>query len=159
MGFFIRMAEREDYEVLCELFEEADAYHREALPRMFQKPEGPPRSLAFVCSVLADEDAALVVADSDGQLIGLSMAFIRSTPDIPIIVPRRYAVVDDVVVRRASRRSGVGRAMMERVYEWAMDKGAGEIELNVWEFNEGAIAFYEELGYKTATRRLSKPIA
>ncbi|MEG3839889.1 hypothetical protein [Microcoleus sp. herbarium14] len=28
-----------------------------------------------------------------------------------------------------------------------------QIELGVWEFNEGAIAFYEKLGYETAYRK------
>ena len=28
-----------------------------------------------------------------------------------------------------------------------------QIELGVWEFNEGAIAFYEKLGYETAYQK------
>jgi ribosomal protein S18 acetylase RimI-like enzyme len=31
-----------------------------------------------------------------------------------------------------------------------------DIELNVWEFNRGAMAFYRQLGYRTTSRKMSK---
>jgi ribosomal protein S18 acetylase RimI-like enzyme len=37
-----------------------------------------------------------------------------------------------------------------------MSKGADTIELNVWEFNRGAMAFYRQLGYRTTSRKMSK---
>jgi GNAT superfamily N-acetyltransferase len=44
---------------------------------------------------------------------------------------------------------------MERAHRWALDKGVSEVELSVWDFNEGAIAFYENLGYKPTRHTLS----
>ena len=38
----------------------------------------------------------------------------------------------------------------------AVQQGATEIDLTVFEFNAGAIAFYRSLGYETRTRRMSK---
>jgi GNAT superfamily N-acetyltransferase len=47
---------------------------------------------------------------------------------------------------------------MERAHAWALDKGINQIQLNVWEFNEGAIAFYEKLGYTVASRTMWKSL-
>jgi len=33
-----------------------------------------------------------------------------------------------------------------------VEQGATEVRLNVWEFNAGAVAFYEAPGYRTLKR-------
>lgn len=63
-------------------------------------------------------------------------------------------MIDDLIVRKVFRRFGVGRALVERAHRWALDKQVNQGELNVWEFNQTAIAFYEKLGYRTASRRM-----
>lgn len=154
MEFSIREARLADYEELCEIFAEVDALHHEALPHVFRAPDGPARAKEYISSVMADGYAALFVAQSDGEIVGLVQIFVRETPDVPIMVPRRYAVIDTLVVKRGFRRSGVGRALMERAHRWAWTKGTTQVELSVWEFNRGAMAFYEKLGYRTTSRRM-----
>jgi ribosomal protein S18 acetylase RimI-like enzyme len=156
MDFSIRQATRDDYEELCGLFAEGDAYHREALPHVFQQPEGPARSLEYVMDILGSDEAALFVAEQAGQIVGLVHVLLRESPPIPIMVPRRYAVIDNLVVRAAFRRSGVGQALVEKAHEWARSRGVTRVELHVWEFNTPAIALYEKLGYTTAGRRMWK---
>ena len=158
MEFSIREANPEDYEGLCEVFAEVDSLHREALPQVFREPDGPARTKEYISGIIADENAALFVAQSDNQIIGLVHILLREAPDIPIMVPRRYAVIDSLAVKEGSRRSGIGRALMERAHQWARDQGAIQVELNVWEFNEGAIAFYEKLGYSTASRKMCRSL-
>jgi ribosomal protein S18 acetylase RimI-like enzyme len=154
MDFSIREATTEDYGELGDLFAEGDVLHRQALPHVFREPDGPARTREYVAGLIADENVALFVAQGDGQLVGLVQIFIRETPGIPIMVARRYAVVDTLIVKEKFRRSGIGRTLMEKAHQWACDKGVNQVELNVWEFNTGAIAFYEELGYRTASRRM-----
>jgi ribosomal protein S18 acetylase RimI-like enzyme len=45
---------------------------------------------------------------------------------------------------------------MDAAQEWAIARGATAIELNVYEFNEAAQAFYRQLGYATLSRRMIK---
>lgn len=47
---------------------------------------------------------------------------------------------------------------MESAYLWAKKRGATEVELEVWEFNQDAISFYEKLGYETAKRTMWRRI-
>ena len=145
---------------LCEIFAEVDALHCEALPHVFQKPPGPARTRAYIrrllqsVGVLADEDAMIFVAQSGDDVVGLVKASIREAPDYSIMVPRRYAEIGTLAVKEGFRRSGVGRALMEEVHRWARDRGANQVELIVWEFNQGARIFYETLGYRTSSRRM-----
>ena len=48
--------------------------------------------------------------------------------------------------------------LMHKMQAWAIEKGATSIELNVYEFNETAISFYEKLGYRTLSRKMSKEL-
>ncbi|WP_109485247.1 GNAT family N-acetyltransferase [Occallatibacter savannae] len=47
----------------------------------------------------------------------------------------------------AYRRAGVGRMLVHAVVEWNRDRDVREIVLMVTDVNEGAIAFYERLGF------------
>ena len=38
--------------------------------------------------------------------------------------------------------------------EYAIEKNCDFLMLNVWEFNENAVRFYEEYGFKTRTRHM-----
>ncbi len=90
--------------------------------------------------------------------VGVLSALVRQNPDLPMFVPRRWLVVENVAVLEAYRGMGVGRALMQHAHEWARGQGLAEVELTVWEFNEGAVAFYEQLGYTTIVRRLWKAL-
>ena len=158
MTFSIRRANQGDYEGLCEVFEEVDALHREALPQVFREPDGPTRTRAFISAIISDEDAVVLVAEHESRIIGLVYTAIRESPDIPLMVPRRYAMINNLVVTERFRRSGVGRSLVEKAHQWALGKGVHHVELNVWEFNQRAMAFYEKLGYTTASRRMWKSL-
>ena len=54
--------------------------------------------------------------------------------------------VSDLFVRAKARRSGVGRALMERAKAIARAKGCGRIEWTVWNINAPAIGFYVGIG-------------
>lgn len=55
---------------------------------------------------------------------------------------------------RLARRQGVATALIDFVKAYAREKGFGRIELNKWEFNHGALAFYEAAGFTTYRRYL-----
>ena len=152
----IRAATLADYDALCPVFAEGDAFHVQALPDIFRFAEGAPRSREFIAGLLADPNAALFVAERAGEIAGLVTAAIREAAAVPILVPRRYAYVDSLIVCEPSRRMGIGRLLMERVHQWARECGLDEVELNVWEFNKGARLLYDSMGYETSRRTLRK---
>lgn len=154
----IRRATTGDYAPLCELFAEVDVLHAAHLPHLFRTPPGPARDRAYFDELIAGENTCLFVAEQSGTLAGFVQVVVRDTSDIPILVPRRYASVDNLGVESQFRRRGIGCLLMQTVAEWAVAHGATSVELSVHEFNEAARAFYERLGYRTLLRRMSRPL-
>jgi len=158
MEISVRKATAEDYNSLCELFNEIDALHRDNLPHIFQKPNGAAREKDYYLGLIADEHVALLVAEAGENLVGFVHAIVRDTPAMPVFVPRHYAIVDGIVVKSGFQKHGIGKVLMDKMQEWAVARGAASIELNVYEFNETAISFYERLGYHTVSRKMSKEL-
>ena len=61
MEVVIREAAADDYAVLCELFDEVDALHRDNLPQIFQKPTGPVWEQETYRGLITDENVGLFV--------------------------------------------------------------------------------------------------
>ena len=154
----VREAVSGDYEALCEIIDQVDELHRNKLPSRFKAAEGPVRSKAYIVNAISAAEIGLFVAETEHErsLLSFVHVMIRDTPGIPIFVPRRYAVVDSLAVRREHQRSGVGRALMERALAWAMAKGAESMELRVYAFNGPAMRFYERLGYRILSHHMTK---
>jgi|SRR5579875_1118225 ribosomal protein S18 acetylase RimI-like enzyme len=159
MTIVLRAAIYEDYEDACALYEQLDRLHSQALPNFFHPVEGPARSRERFAELLANEDAALFVAEQQGDLVGLVFGYVRTTPPVPMVVPRRFVQVDELVVSEYVRHQGAGQLLMERVHQWAREQGVTEIELDVWEFPASALAFYEKLGYQTTRRHMRKQLS
>ena len=148
----IRDATIADDSALAELWREADALHHAALPHIFAPPLDPARSPETIAAILADPDQGLLVGQDGRKIVGLVHVTLRERR--PPMVPKRFAVVEAIVVAASHRGAGIGRNLMAAAHRWAGDRGAAEVWLDVWEFNSTAIGFYEALGYETVSRRM-----
>jgi len=154
----IREATVRDYDALCIVVEEVDRAHRHALPDRFQASAGPARSREYIVDAVQADDVGLFVAEIGEQVVGLVHTILKNTPALTVLVPRRYAVVDNLCVLPAHRRCGVGRALLTAAEGWAGSRGATSIELTVYAFNQPACDFYTELGFCILSHRLTKPL-
>jgi ribosomal protein S18 acetylase RimI-like enzyme len=150
----VREATLADAATLSALWGEADSLHHAALPGVFAPPANPARAPQDVAGILGDPDQGLLIAHAGARILGLVHVTLRER--YPPMVEQRFAVVEAIVVAAADRGSGVGRVLMDAAEGWARDRGAGEVWLDVWEFNEGAIGFYGALGYETVSRRMRR---
>ena len=83
------------------------------------------------------------LAERDGEVIGLLV--LRTTPTLSS--RDDWAEITELYVRPASRRTGVGRALIERALEYSRSRGCSEIHLLVDPANLAALSFYEALGF------------
>jgi ribosomal protein S18 acetylase RimI-like enzyme len=164
----VREALRKDYPSINALFEEVDALHTDAKPDVFRRAPASGRLAEFLDGKRLANDFKMLVAararapaevDAEVEVVvGFATARLLSVPDNPILRAGEYAYVENLVVSSRCRRVGTGAALMSAVQEWARGKGVDRVELDVWEFNRGAIAFYEALGYGTLHRRMSRHV-
>lgn len=157
-AFTVRQAAPADYPALFPVFAEMDEIHTRALPRIFKKTD-PNKITEHLASGQAGRPGVLLVAEERGKLVGFIRLKTERTPDNPLLQPRRYAKINDLGVMAAYQRRGVGKMLMRAAEKWAAEQGMEEIELNVWEFNRAALAFYQSLGFETARRTMLKKIS
>ena len=84
-----------------------------------------------------------IVAESEGEIVGFCLGY-RAPQDIGRIIT--------LDVRSDRRRSGLGRELLTSTILRLASAGARETVLEVDERNQGAIAFYEELGFRPRGR-------
>ncbi len=156
--FGVRLAAKNDLDGMVAVWEEAEELHRSALPNIF-KQAGLEHDRSYLANLVEDQNSCVLIAVTpDQEVIGVLHGVLRDAAPISILAPRCYALINNLVVKKTYHRAGVGQALMEAAHAWAAERGATEVELNVWEFNQGAIAFYERLGYSTASRKMWKKI-
>jgi ribosomal protein S18 acetylase RimI-like enzyme len=154
----VREARPSDYAEVSRLFEEVDAMHAQAEPEVFQIPPGRGRAARFLDSKLEAMDAGFFVAEMEHLVVGFAIVRLSVAPDVPVLRPRQFAYLEDLVVSSRCHRVGVGRALMQRVEEWTRFNEVERLELVVWEFNKNAIEFYSALGYRTDYRWMSRAV-
>src|SRR5215207_10128592 len=104
--------------------------------------------------LLTEPGAEAFVATIDGEPCGL----VSLLPDKDYFTGHPRAYVDILLVAREAGGSGVGRALMDHVEGWARDRAFREVVLDVFADSQGAIAFYERLGYRPDHVRMAKPL-
>src|SRR5258708_16455724 len=92
---------------------------------------------------LGERDAALVVAEVAGVVIGLAEVYLRADAADPATIAHRYGYVQSLMVTAQSRGHGAGAGLMAAAARWAREQGADELRLNTWELAGGPLAVYE----------------
>ena len=149
----VRLARADDHTAMCAILDVIDELHREAVPWLFRVPETPPRPIEYFAEYLRAESCAALVADV-GRIVGVALVLLRSTPEHPLFRRRSYGVLDGIAVDPSSRRRGVGRRLVAGAQQWAHARGAEWLELNVYDFNHDAAAFYDALGFQSISRKM-----
>ena len=147
----IRFAKEEDLGRVNELRRQVNDLHVEGKPDVF-KPGFDEELQNFVHVIMEDPEQEIVVAEIDGKLCGMAVLHHINKAPTPFMYERDFLDIDEFCVDKDHRRQGVASAMISFIRDYAKEKGFNRIELNMWEFNEEALAFYEAAGFKTFRR-------
>jgi GNAT superfamily N-acetyltransferase len=148
MKVTVRPATIADAPVLSSLNGEVQAVHAAALPDWFKPPSPSQFSPDTIATLVARPDRFLFVAEVDTELVGYAFARVASQPETPWRYAFSMIFVDQIGVRAAWRRKGVGRALVAAVRDTAADMDVSLVALDVWAFNAEALAFFGRCGFE-----------
>ena len=147
----VRFAKEEDLERVNELREAVNDVHVAGRPDIF-KPGFNDELRNYIYEIWNAENKDIIVAERDGIICGYACVQFIDKPESPFMNARQFYDVDEFGVDEAYRRQGVATELIEFIKEDVKRRGISRLELNMWEFNEGALAFYEVVGFKTYRR-------
>ncbi len=84
----------------------------------------------------------LLAARAEGRVVGVVLLAYR----LSVSAAGLFASIEDLYVRPAARRQGVGRTLLEAVEGRSASRGVSYVEAQVE--GEEAVAFYSALGYE-----------
>ena len=105
-------------------------------------------------------DGRILVAESDGEVVGVVVVWIRYHSGEPNDIPGEYAYVSDLAVSASHRGRGIGRAFLRAAETLAREAGAERLCVSVKAANTGAKSLYTAEGFAemeiSLEKRLSK---
>jgi len=116
---------------------------------------------AFLGRQLEQPDAAVLVAEVAGQILGYSYATLEGFNYMALRGPA--GVLQDVIVDPEHRGRGLGRLLVEAALAFLRSRGAPRVVLSTAERNEPAQRLFASLGFRRTmiemTRELDDPAA
>jgi ribosomal protein S18 acetylase RimI-like enzyme len=148
----IRRATLGDVEEILPLWSEMMDYHAALDTRFQPAPGAGERWIAFLRDRLQSENACVMVAEAEGQLVGYIVGMIGENP--PVLLPSKYGLVSDICVDPNWRRQGIGRRLFEALKAWFREKELSTIQLSVAHHNPVSQAFWRAMGCQDFLDRL-----
>lgn len=140
----IRFIEEQDMIEARKLLLEVHQLHYENRPDIYK--DTTEITLEYFSNLCREENTFTMVADEDGEIIGLCMGTLRKSPQTPVVKTRTTVLLDAIAVRQDSRGKGLGKRLYLEAQSYAREHGAESIELMAWAFNQSAINFYQHMG-------------
>ncbi len=134
----IRMAERADVPVIARLIRGLAVYER--LEHEVTMTEDQLDRVLFGERRYAET----LIADLDGVPVGFALFF----HNFSTFLAQPGLYLEDLFVLPEHRAHGVGKALLARLAQVAVERGCARMEWVVLDWNESAIGFYERLGAK-----------
>jgi GNAT superfamily N-acetyltransferase len=128
-------AELDDLDALVPLF---DAYRR-----FYGQASDLPGARAFLADRFKRGESVIFLAVVDGAIVGFTQLY----PSFSSVSMKRLWVLNDLFVTPDARKSGAGRALLERAERWAAETGAKGLTLSTQVTNLGAQRLYEACGW------------
>lgn len=147
----VRYAKGEELESVNNIRKQVNEVHVKGCPDIFRE-DGWQFIEPFVYTRFDEETSGIIVAAIEDEIVGFAVVQYIERPESAYNKERKYFHIEEFGVDEKHRRKGIATAMIDFIKEDAKNRGFKRIELDMWEFNDGALAFYESAGLKTYRR-------
>jgi len=154
----IRLANSADLPAIARLANAVNAMHFEHYPHVFEIEAPLAAQVGFWGERMANGEFFWVALGPGAQVVGFVSARLIDESATALLKAQRYVRIGSLRVDDAQQGRGLGTQLLEVVIEFGRANGAADVRLNVWEFNQRAIALHERLGFATHTRTMALPL-
>jgi len=143
----VRPATAADQETLGRFGAALMRQHHAADPRRFIQVEHPEAGYGrFLVSQISNPDSRVMVAESDGRVVGYIFAGLEPTDWMELRGP--CGAVQDIYVDEAARHLGAGRALLRAAIDWIRSRGRSQVVLLTKTQNQHAQHLFTALGFR-----------
>ena len=153
----IRFAQKQDIPRLLTLLKQIGALHAQGRPDIF-RPDAQKYQASDLEEILSDPTLPVFVAVEQGAVTGYCFCVIKSTRPGSAMANRKDLYIDDLCVDENCRQKGIGAALYRHAVAYAKQIRCNAVTLNVWAFNENAMAFYNAMGMKIRNMTMEYPL-
>lgn len=147
----IRFAKREELDRVNQIRKQVNDLHSNGRPDICNKDFS--KVLQDEIYSLWDSDNCdVLVAIRDHIICGFASVEYIDKPSSPYMNARRYYHIKEFGVDEKFRRQKIATELFEFIKKQAKEREFEKLELDVFEFNEGAVKFYESVGFSTYRR-------
>ena len=143
----VRRAEARDIPAIMDLLVQVDMVHHNGRPDLFKGPTTKYTADELAAIIADDETPVFVCVDAGDAVLGHGFCVMQHAGG-QLMEEHDTLYIDDICVEESARGLGVGRALYAHILDYARARGCYNVTLNVWAFNESALAFYQKRGLK-----------
>lgn len=94
--------------------------------------------------IIVDDNRPIFVAKINGNIVGYIFCIIINNEKSNSLTNIKTLYVDDLCIDKEFQNTGIGKQLLNYVYEFAKKIGCYNITLNVWNGNDNAFEFYKK---------------
>ena len=140
----IRIATSDDIKALQELYYELEQDAVRFQPEHFVFGN---RDEVFFETIFQGNNQDILVAESDGNVIGFAHVVILEQKKVPCLKPEKVVYLQDLDVAENLRSQGIGAQLIEECKKYGKEHGADFMRTQVFPQNVRGMKFYERCGF------------
>jgi ribosomal protein S18 acetylase RimI-like enzyme len=134
-----------------------EAHHALDAQRFLAATERTPAGYAsFLGTRLEDPDAAILVADHEGDVVGYAFAEVEGYDYMSLRAPA--GVLHDVVVDAPYRGRGIARLLVDAALAYLKSRGAPRVVLSTAERNQPAQHLFASMGFRRTMIEMTREL-
>ena len=147
MEFTIRTAEKKDVEDIVRLLKQIAQLHHIGRPDIFKSNANKYTHDFVHFKIKNPEERIFVAVDNLDKVCGYIFCYFEIRKEHAVLKERKILCIDDICIDDNKRGIGIGSLLINHAKNYAESSECSAKELNVWEFNEDAMKFYEKHNY------------
>lgn len=151
----VRIAEENDLVQISKILKEVHTLHQNNRKDIF-KDFKEPINMDYYKSLIKDNTSEVFVYEIDNLIIGYMTLKLIEVKNHPVLLDRRILKMEDLAILNKFQNNGYGSKLFDKAIEYSKYINSDGLELQVWDFNEKALKFYQNNSMKCKYLTLEK---